>query len=207
VIRQHFLDGARVVVDAIGSPAVGAAWDQPSILEHQTVGSLAGHVARAGVWVVAGYLDQEPPAAPTFDSAADYYATIAAALTEDGHRAVRDRSAAVAATGWAAVGEEAAASLAGMATRLAAEPGDRTMPVAGGAMRLDDYLATRIVEQVVHLDDLARSVGVEPWPVPEGVVEVALTTGVAIGARRSGAAAMVRALFRRGEASILPVLS
>ena len=26
-------------------------------------------------------------------------------------------------------------------------------------MRLDDYLVTRVVEQVVHLDDLARSIG------------------------------------------------
>ena len=33
-------------------------------------------------------------------------------------------------------------------------------------MRLDEYLKTRIVEQVVHLDDLARSLGREPWPVP-----------------------------------------
>jgi hypothetical protein len=206
VIRQQFLDGGRVVVDAIRSPAVGAAWDEPSILEHQTVGSLAGHVARAGVWVVGGYLDQDPPEAATFDSAADYYATMAELLTDDDHGAVRERSATVAATGWTAVADEAAANLDTLAARLPAEPVDRITPVAGGAMRLDDYLATRIVEQVVHLDDLARSVGEARWTMPDSVVEVALATGVAIGARRWGREAMVRALYRRGEATILPVL-
>lgn len=206
MIRQQFLDGARVVVDAIRSPAVGAAWDESSILEHQTVGSLAGHVARAGVWVVGGYLEQDRPEAPTFDSAADYYATMAAMLSDDDHRAVRERSATVAATGWSAVGDEAEASLATLSTRLATEPADRITPVAGGAMRLDDYLATRIVEQVVHLDDLARSVGEVAWTMPQSVVDVALATGVAIGARRWGLEAMVRALYRRGEATILPVL-
>ena len=209
MIRQQFLDGARVVVNAIRSPAVRAAWGEPSILEHQTVGSLAGHVARAGVWVVGGYLDQEPqdpPRAPTFDSAADYYSTMAETLSDDDHRAVRDRSATVAATGWMAVADDAEANLTALATRLAAEPGDRVTPVAGGAMRLDDYLATRIVEQVVHLDDLARSVGGATWTMPDNVVEVALATGVAIGARRWGPEVMVRALYRSGEATILPVL-
>jgi hypothetical protein len=205
VIRQLFLDGARAVVDAIGSPAVSTAWDQPSILDQQTVGSVAGHVARAGIWVVGGYLEQDPPDVPTFESAADYYATIAAMLTEDAHRAVRERSGAVAATGWSAVVDDAATSLAALTARLPAEPADRITPVAGGAMRLDDYLATRIVEQVVHLDDLARSVDVDPWPVPDDVVQVALATGVEIGVRRWGAPAMIRALFRDG-ASALPVL-
>jgi hypothetical protein len=206
VIRQQFLDGARVVAAVLRSPAVGEAWDEPSVLEHQTVGSLAGHVARAGVLVVGGYLDQEPPDAPTFDSAADYYATMADMLTDDAHRAVRERSAAVAARGWRSVGDETEASLAALSARLPAEPADRVTPVAGGAMVLDDYLATRIVEQVVHLDDLARSVGEANWTVPDNVVQVALATGAAIGTRRWGSGAMIRALYRDGGSAILPVL-
>ena len=61
MIRRQFLDGAQVVVDAIASPAVAAAWDTPSVLAEQTVGGLAGHLARGAVWVVGDYLDQPEP--------------------------------------------------------------------------------------------------------------------------------------------------
>ena len=59
-------------------------------------------------------------------------------------------------------------------------------------MRLDDYLVTRLVEQVVHLDDLARSLGVESWPVPDDHVKLVLETATADRAppfRRHGDAA------------------
>ncbi len=119
---------------------------------------------------------------------------------------MRERSASVASSGWSVVADEAEANLAALAIRLPAEPADRVTVVARGAMRLDDYLATRIVEQVVHLDDLARSVGEATWAMPDGVVEVALATGIAIGVHRWGLEAMVRALYRQGGARILPVL-
>lgn len=66
MIRQQSLAGVRTVVDAIRS--IGTT--KPSILERWTVGSLAGHVAPAGSWVVGGYLDQDPPDASTFASTA-----------------------------------------------------------------------------------------------------------------------------------------
>ena len=72
-------------------------------------------------------------------------------------------------------------------------------------MRLDDYLVTRLVEQVVHLDDLARSLGVESWPVPDDHVKLVLETATRTGLRRFGAAAMLRALYR-DDTTALPVL-
>ena len=62
--------------------------------------------------------------------------------------------------------------------RLPAERPDRRTVVAGGAtMRLDDYLVTRSIEQVVHLDDLARSIGCDPFPTPDANVRLALASG------------------------------
>lgn len=206
MIRQMFLDGARIVVDAIGSPTVGAAWDAPSVLEGQSVGSLAGHVARGGVWLVEEFLDQELPATATFDSPDAYFALVADALDDAGHQGIRDRGAAVAAAGQAAVVEQAGRCLAALANRLPGEPEDRAMPVSRGSMLLDDYLATRIVEQVVHLDDLACSIGGATWRVPDEHVRLVLTIGTFIGLRRRGADAMLRALFRSGEPGVLPVL-
>jgi Mycothiol maleylpyruvate isomerase N-terminal domain len=204
VIREQFLAGARVVVDAVASPAVGSAWDEPSVLDDQTVGGLAGHLARGAVWVVGDYLDQPPPA-PTFPSAEHYFATLMTWSDAASNQAIRDRGRAIAAAGQSAVVADARARLAALEARLPGEPADRVTVVAGGAMRLDDYLATRIVEQVVHLDDLARSVAVGPWPSPDANVRLAVTVGAATGLLRFGGPAMVRALFR-DDASALPVL-
>lgn len=72
-------------------------------------------------------------------------------------------------------------------------------------MRLDDYLETRLVEQVVHLDDLARSLAVDPWPVVPAAESLVLRCGTEIGRLRSGGPAMIRALFR-DRPEPLPVL-
>jgi Mycothiol maleylpyruvate isomerase N-terminal domain len=205
VIREQFLTGARIVVDAIGSSGVGASWDEPSVLADQTVGGVAGHLARGAVWVVGDYLDQPVPDGATFDSADHYFATLAALSDETSNRAIRERGRAVAAAGWTSVVADAASRLAALEVRLPSEPPDRITVVAGGSMSLDDYLVTRIVEQVVHLDDLARSIGVEPWAVPDDNVRLALATGVWAGLRRRGPAAMLRALYR-DDPSALPVL-
>jgi hypothetical protein len=71
--------------------------------------------------------------------------------------------------------------------------------------RLDDYLLTRLVEQVVHLDDLARSLGVEPWPNAPEAQALVISCGAEIGRRRFGDAAMIRALYR-ADVGVLPVL-
>jgi len=206
VIRQQFLGGARVVVAAISSTAVAAAWDAPSVLADQTVGGLAGHLARGSVWVVGEYLDQPEPDAAILDSADHYFETFMTTADASSNRAIRERGAAVAAAGPDAVTAHAAAALAALEVRLPAERPDRRTVVAGGAtMRLDDYLLTRIVEQVVHLDDLARSVGRDGFPTPYDNVRLALATGAWAGLRRFGAASMIRALFR-DDAGALPVL-
>lgn len=203
--REQFLAGARIVVDAIGSPAVATRWDQPSVLADQTVGGLAGHLARGAVWVVGDYLDQPAPAEPKFVSADHYFAAHAELSDEANGRAIRERGAAIAAAGSDVVAAEAARRLAALEERLRAEPADRITVVAGGSMRLDDYLVTRLVEQVVHLDDLARSVDTEPFPVPADHVRVVLQIGTLIGLRRCGPAAMIRALYR-DDTTALPVL-
>lgn len=85
---------------------------------------------------------------------------------------------------------------------------DRGAAVAAGkVMRLADYLATRVVEQVVHLDDLARSTQHEPWPYPRAGQELAIEVATDIACQRHGGTAVVRALYRHGYAdAILPLL-
>ena len=209
-IVELFLAGAEVVADAVASPEVAAAWDEPSVLEEQTVASLAGHLARGAVWLVADYLDDGEPEGPAdLDGAADYFATFADSVTADVHQAIRDRGAdggrgrpRRARGRGARPPRRAGAAVCGPPV----EPAGAGSPV-GGCSHSDDYLATRLVEQTVHLDDLARSVGREPWPLPDAATELVCAVGVGVAQRRLGGTAVLRALYRRGFAdAALPVL-
>jgi Mycothiol maleylpyruvate isomerase N-terminal domain len=207
-VRDLFVETAHVVLDAIGDDDVGRAWNERSVLDQQTVGGLAGHLARGGVWVVADYLDAELPDAPRAESAAEYYARALSVLGADDHRAIRERGAQVAARGQRQVCDELRRHLDALTVRLRQEPSDRDVMVAGGAaiMALDLYLETRLLEQVVHLDDLARSLAREPWPVPFDAQNVVIHLGVDIGRIRRGAVEMIRALYRSDLPPTLPVL-
>jgi hypothetical protein len=96
---------------------------------------------------------------------------------------------------------------AGLEKQLRAGKIDRPVAVfAGLVIRLNDYLVTRIVEQVVHLDDLARSVGRERWSIA-GADQLVLAVAVEVGLLRRGSAAMIRAMYRNGFTEhTLPVL-
>jgi len=203
---EAFLAGAEVVAAAVASPEVATCWEQPSVLEEQTVGSLAGHLARGAVWAVADYLDAgEPEGELTYRSAGEYFAHRMSIATSEDHEAIRRRGADVGSVGQAALAEELRRRLDALQRELPTLPPARRVTVVGGSiMRLDDYLRTRIVEQVVHLDDLARSVGRE-WPVPDACTRVAIDAGLEVAERRLGTTAVLRALYRRGFSDVLPV--
>ena len=205
-----YLAGTAVVRTAVASEAVGVAWDAPSVLEEQTVGGLAGHLARTGGWLVGDYLEGGPPPAgdPAFADAGDYYARLLDSFDADDHAAIRRRGADLAAGGQQSIVAVLDERLPLLPAAFAALDEEATVAVYGGlTMRVRDYLVSRIVEQVVHLDDLARSLGVPAWPVPPTAVDLTLAVGIDVARRRRGDAAVLRALYRAGEADgVLPAL-
>ena len=208
-VVEVFLEGANVVAGALGAPAVAEAWNLASVLEDQSVGGLAGHLARGGVWVVADYLDNGVAHGTVdFPSPGEYFRTLLGAMAPEDHQAIRRRGAEVAADGHAELCRALGQRLDALGPRLRSLEAGHLIAVTGRrVMRLDDYLTTRIVEQVVHLDDLARSVGREPWPMPAAATDAAISIGIDIARHRSGSTALFRALYRRGwSASIFPVL-
>lgn len=198
-----YLEVATVAVGALAAPDVAAAWDRPSVLEGQTVGSLVGHLARGGVWVVGQYLDRGVPSGPVaVDSAVAYFAKYASITTATMEQAIRDGGAAVAALGHAAVVDMSRSRLAALGPQLQGLSADRRIvAVNGWIMQLGDYLVTRIVEQVVHLDDLARSLGVGQYQVSEDAMTLAVSVGLEVARLRSGDTAVLRSIYRDGFAS------
>lgn len=143
-----------------------------------------------------------------FQSAGDYFTTFAAGATPDLHDSIRARGATVASMGHATIISTLREHLGNLDAQL--HRVDPKRPIAflnGTTMRLDDYLATRIVEQCVHLDDLARSIDREPWELPVDSQALTVAVGVEIASRRHGDRALMHALFRDGFADeILPVM-
>ncbi len=83
---------------------------------------------------------------------------------------------------------------------LAAEPEDRLIQLStwDWSLRLDDFLLSRTMELLVHIDDLAVSIGVPtPQPARPDATLALLTT---LAAQRHGATALLRALTRTERA-------
>ena len=185
--------------------ALAERFESPSALAEFSVRGLAGHLRRA-MTSVETYLDQGPPAAASGTgikllSAAEYYATVIpdnADLDSDFHRAIRQRGLEAAPGSpedfileW---GETAAALI----SRLEQEPDDRLVQVFGGlVLTLDEYLVTRLIELVVHADDLAASLGVALPTLSSVATGLVIATLVDVARIRHGDAATIRALTRR----------
>ncbi len=158
-----FLEASQHAGTLLGSGEVRHAWSDPSAVEMMNVGDICGHmflvVRRVGKRLESAVKVGEPaPAAWTW---ARVQATTDLHLPE--HRQVRLDGAHVAGWGWEQVhgAYDARVQLVGALLQ-------RGLPaateVAGHAVPFSAYLATRVVELVVHADDLACSVGVASAP-------------------------------------------
>ena len=74
---------------------------------------------------------------------------------------------------------------------------------AGWALRREDFLLTRMLEVVVHADDLAVSVGIDTPTFPAEVFDPVRDLLVRLAVARHGQARVVAALTRRERA--LPI--
>jgi len=142
-----------------------SAWRQPSALPGWTVLELAEHVATV-LRAVPTTLGRTTTGRPV--PVAGYLARYAAAAEE-----IRDREVAAAADRSPA--EVLAGLYAGRAAAAAAPPPTaRAVLAARGPISPADYLVTRVIELVVHADDLTRSVpDREPVELDRGALRLA----------------------------------
>jgi Mycothiol maleylpyruvate isomerase N-terminal domain len=163
-VRNLVVEAADAAATLIGHPEVGARWDQPSALEGMTVGALCAHLVRAAGAALA-YLDRTDPATKADGELLTPVSYFHAALDAPIHQQIKQVSATEAAAGHQDLVAKARAEAATMRSRFAAEPTDRLVAALGGRLlSFDDFCRTRLIEVLLHLDDVAASVGL---PRPE----------------------------------------
>jgi hypothetical protein len=202
-IREAFVLAASSATGLIADPAVAAAWSEPSALEGFTVGGLAGHLAAQALFVPDA-LRMEPPGGDVVPLLGHYDRVkwIDAGIDAEVNVGIRSTGEGRAEAGADALVDTLASTVDTLGLLLAAEPEDRLVapPAGPWALRLDDFLVTRMMEIAVHSDDLAFSVGVPTPELPPSVMEPVLLLLTALSARRHGMPALLRALTRAERA-------
>jgi hypothetical protein len=190
------------LVDLVAAAGVAAAWERESALSGMTVGGLARHLVSQPECAVE-FLRAEGPAHAETVSLLDYYARVdwlGARVEDVENTSIRDAFNELAGQGPGAsltVLERARAELSG----AIASAGPTTyVPWQDCRLHVDDFLVCRLLEILVHADDLGVSVG-HPTPTFEDDVRdpvVALLAALSV--RRHGQDAVLRTLSRSERA-------
>lgn len=200
---ETFLSAARIAAGLATGPEVADRWTEESACAGMTVGGLAHHLVGQAVTMVR--LLSAPPATEEPIALLEHYARAAwvtADHDDEVNVGIREGSDAEAAGGPDALRELVETTLADLPAALRAprDPDAVHIPWQGWALSAHDFLVTRLMETVVHSDDLAASVGVPTPEFPDEVLTPVLALLSALAVRRHGQSAVVRALSRAERA-------
>lgn len=190
-----------IALDLVRRPEVAERWTAPSVLPGMSVGALAVHLGRQPVR--AAELLPRTDDLPVLDSADEHYhrsSWVTAPPDDPVHDRTADHDDAV--LGPATLAARTDLAVAEVVRVVAEGRAQAVVPVpwAGWALRRDDFLLTRMLEVVVHADDLARSVGVPTPEFPDPVFAPVRDLLVRLAVHRHGQSAVVSALTRRERA-------
>jgi hypothetical protein len=204
-VAEDFLLAAESAFDLVGRVEVVQHWDDPSALAGMSVGDLAAHlgsqVLSVHAVVTAGHGASEEVPVPLLE----HYARVPwvrSGNEDESNVRIRQAAAQSAAGGHDPLSSSLQLAIRDLRTafRAANLPPRVRMPGWEWALSFDDFLVTRVMEIVVHSDDLAVSVGIEPPTLPQAVLGPVLALLVGVSLQRHGQAAVVRALSRRERA-------
>ena len=196
-IRSTYLATADAVVELLGKPEVVDAWEDVSVLPAFRVSGLAGHLGRS-IFQVDDYLDSLVAGTPPI-TAAVYFAELEGTddIGSPLNMSVRQRGHEAAKRGPAELAANASDRLSTLRDKLVGQPADRQIQVfRNRVLLLDEYLKTRLVEMVVHVEDLALSIGAGVG-LPTDAIAIATDTMVATARSRHGDLAVLRGMTRR----------
>lgn len=207
-VPEDFLVAAASVVELLGRVEIVTRWSEPSALPRMSVAALSAHLGsqvllvHAAVTAGDGATEEKPV------QLLEHYRRVpwvGADLDDPPNVAIRETAERSAEPGHDALVASVQSALDDLRTAFTSSlpvglpPGIR-MPWWEWSLSFDDFLVTRVMEIVVHSDDLAVSIDVEPPTLPESVLGPVLALLVGVSLQRHGQAAVVRALSRRERA-------
>jgi hypothetical protein len=212
---QHEIDhldaafpmAAAVAQDLIQQSQVRDKWLLPSALPKMSVGALACHLGRQ----VVRAADLLPLATatdlPPLDSADTHYHRAAWVMSTSPDDPPNDRSTddAEAELGAAALAGRSSKAIETVRQLLADGAARDVVPIPwqGWSLRRDDFLLTRMLEIVVHSDDLALSIGIRTPEFPAEVFAPVSDLLVRLAVRRHGQSAVISALTRSERTRVI----
>jgi uncharacterized protein (TIGR03083 family) len=201
-----FFSACDLALAVVSSDPVAERWEADSALDGLTVGALAAHLYAATRRLEKALAQREPEAPGMVAGIADFYGPNriddTTQLDDAFHVAIRAEAAERAGRGAGALVEAFEALVGRLKISLADQRSTRLVPVLrieGGAASLSEYLRTRVVELLVHTDDLAASVGTEIDP-PADAASAAFGVFLDLARARAGDVAVLRAFSRRERA-------
>jgi hypothetical protein len=196
---------AAVALEMIQRSEVRDQWLLQSALPKMSIGALACHLGRQVVR--AAELLPVATDVPPLDCVDTHYHQAAWVMSASPDDPPNDRTTddAEAALGAAALADRSSGALQTV-QRLLADGAARdvvAIPWQGWSLRRDDFLLTRMLEIVVHADDLALSIGVR---TPEFPAEVFAPVGdllLRLAVQRHGQSAVISALTRSERTQVI----
>lgn len=197
--RDALLRTTDALVGLVSASMVASAWNEESALPGMTIGGLTRHLISQPESAIEFLGIQPVPAhAPILSLAECYERTdwFGAPVAAVENTSIRDDFNAMAAGGQEhslAILEQARTDLTGA---LAGAGSTTYVPWQDCALTTDDFLVTRLMEIVVHADDLAASIGSPTPAFDDDVLHPALALLALLSSRRHGQDASLRALAR-----------
>ncbi|MFI5908192.1 maleylpyruvate isomerase N-terminal domain-containing protein [Dactylosporangium sp. NPDC051541] len=197
MIRHAFLATAATALTVLRDPALEDRWATPSALPDFTTAGLARHLANQ-VEHTATYLAAPPgPAAiPVLEHFTRNAWVTSGADSPDNVDIRRRGEHAATSTSAAGLADVVAAALTELRAVLPAQPADRIVDLGDWGLAVDDFLLTRLVELVVHVDDLAVSLDRPTPPIDPAAAAATIDLLSRVATWRHGPLPVIRALAR-----------
>ncbi len=195
------MGSAEAAAALLREPVLTERWFKPSALPGFFTGGLARHLANQITHTVT-FLAAEPG-----DSAIallEHFTGntwVTSGIDSADNVGIRDRSEqAAAATTPQELATTVDAALQVLRTAVPAQPEGRIVDLGDWGLTVDDFLMTRVLELVVHADDLAVSLDLAMPPMPDAAADATIQLLSRIAAWRHGPINVVRALARQERA-------
>jgi hypothetical protein len=198
-----YLSAVDWLVAILESDAVADAWSGPSALANYSVGGLAAHAVMGGVLRLRDLLQAAEPGGGHRVTLYDYFGPNRvddAAVDDPLFVQLRAAAESMAGQGPRALAITCRAGRDALATVLAQTRAERNVDVVrvpGGTVAAGDYLQTRVLEVIVHGDDLVASVtGLSVAEPPAGALAACLELCMQLARAHLGDRDALRAFTR-----------